>query len=198
MIHSWLCGLVVVAVATAADAPAPSVSGRLSDDRPSAAPPDVLLWSAAALVARRADTTTKATVAARQSLLMLADATLLEPADPVTDKQVVPPSGDVHDYWSVASYDWPCNVPCNHTLWSDCQRWCMPPMALPFLGQKCVDAGIQCNASSGLPWIVHDGFPRAADQTGRYLHGDRPRADKIVIDTTTLVLGVETSCLRAF
>jgi hypothetical protein len=187
MNHSWLRGLV--AAAAVADAWAVTSWDPKSDGRPSSAPPDVLLWSAAALVARRADTTTKETFAARRSLLALADAALLEPADPVTDKQVVPPSGSVHDYWSVSSYDWPCNVPCNGTLWSDCSRWCMPPMTLPFLGSACVDAGVQCNASSGLPWIMHDGFPRAADQTGRYLHGDRPRADKIVIGTTTLVLG---------
>ena len=151
--------------------------------------PGVLLWSGAALAARRADTTKPATVAARKSLLALADAALLLAPDPVTDKQVVPPSGDLHDYWSVSSYDWPCNVGCNRTLWSDCSHWCMPPFTLPFLGKACVDVGVKCNASSGLPWISHDGFPRSADKTGRYLHGDRPRADQIVVTTATLVLG---------
>ena len=162
-----------LATAMAAAATAAVVAAS-TDEVP---PPGVILWSGAALLARRADMTTPATVTARRSLLALADAALLVPADPVTGKKLVPPSGDIHDYWSVASYDWPCNTGCNRTLWSDCSRWCMPPFTLPFLGPKCVDAHVACNQTTGLPWVTHDGYPRGADKTGKYLHGDRPRAD---------------------
>ena len=151
--------------------------------------PDVILWSGAALVARRADRTTPTTVAARKSLLALADAAMLVVPDPVTNKKMVPPSRDVHDYFSVASYAWPCNVRCNTSLWSDCSRWCMPPLALRDPGPVCVAANIACDVTSGLPWAMHDGYPRGADQSGKYLHGDRPRADAVTVGTTTLVLG---------
>ena len=75
--------------------------------------PDVILWCNECLVSQRADTTTPATVTAKTNLLVLADAVMLLAPDPVTDKKILPPSGDVHDYWSVSSYDWPCNIGCN-------------------------------------------------------------------------------------
>ena len=31
----------------------------------------------------------------------------------VTDKPVLPPSGDSHDYYSIAAYLWPCTAKCN-------------------------------------------------------------------------------------
>lgn len=109
----------------------------------------------------------------------------------VTDKTVAPPSGSKHDYWSVASYYWPCNVPCNTTLFADCSRWCMAPETLR--DRKCVVASakdnVTCDHATGLPWSSHDGYPRSADTTGKYLKGDRFRADGVTLGTSTLALG---------
>ena len=55
------------------------------------------------------------------------------------------PSGDPHDYMSVAKYFWPCNAnPCNAT----------------------VPRPMTCNMASGLPWVDCDGITnyRAVDQ----------------------------------
>ena len=43
--------------------------------------------------------------------------------------------------------------------------------------------------SSGLPWSSHDGYPRDRDTSGKYLKGDRFRADGVTLATSTLALG---------
>lgn len=161
-----------------------------------AASPATVVWRGASLAARRNDGTA-ATAAAVQELLHAADVAMKNSAVrpglgyAVTDKTVAPPSGDKHDYWSVASYFWPCNVPCNATLFTDCSRWCMAPEILR--DRKCVmDAAkdnVTCNHTTGLPWSSHDGYPRSADRTGKYLKGDRFRADGVTLGTSTLALG---------
>ena len=144
-------------------APSPTINAQVGDEEP----PPVILWFGAALLARRADTTTPATARARANLLAIADAAMKAPPDHVTNKKLVPPSRDIHDYWSVASYDWPCNVPCNTSLFSDCSRWCMPPTSLK--DRKCVkNPKLRPCDKTGLPWISHDGYPRDRDETGLY------------------------------
>jgi len=151
--------------------------------------PNTVIWRSSSLMARQHDDS-NATKSAVASLFTAAKKAMLAGPFSVTDKVLAPPSGSKHDYWSVASYYWPCNVPCNHTLWPDCSRWCMPP--LTYKDHKCVPASakenLTCNQQSGLPWVSHDGYPRDRDQTGRYLKGDRPRADGITLDASTLAL----------
>ena len=153
--------------------------------------PHTVIWRGTSLAARRADDTGP-TKSAIRALLQSADAALMDGPFAVTNKTVAPPGGSTHDYWSVASYFWPCNVSCNHTLWEDCTRWCEPPLILHD-GRSCVPApkedNITCDKSTGLPWASHDGYPRSADRTGRYLQGDRHRADGITISVSTLALG---------
>ena len=45
-----------------------------------------------------------------------------------------------------------------------------------------------CDSTTGLPWASHDGYPRDADTTGKYLKGDRPRADGVTLNTAALAL----------
>ena len=155
-----------------------------------AMPPQTLVWRGSSLAARRVDDS-GTTLHAIAQLLQSADVELAKAPVTVTDKTVAPPSGDVHDYWSVASYFWPCNVTCNSSMWADCSRWCMPPEILHD-GHKCTVApakdNITCDKTTGLPWAGHDGYPRAEDTSGRYLQGDRPRADGITKGTATLAL----------
>jgi hypothetical protein len=174
--------LVLAAVAISSSAR----SLRAPPPPPTALPtPGTMIWRGASLAARRGDSSAS-TQAAVASLLKHAQVALTAGPFAVTDKSVPPPSGSKHDYWSVASYFWPCNVACNHTLWTDCSRWCMPPMAVR--DRKCVPMAIKCDNNTGLPWASHDGYPRDADQSGRYLKGDRPRADGVTLNTATLVL----------
>lgn len=153
--------------------------------------PQTVFWRGASLAARREDDTV-ATKGAIRALLTSADGALSAGPYAVTNKTVAPPSGSTHDYWSVASYFWPCNVACNRTLWMDCSRWCKPPMILHD-GRSCILApkkdNITCDKSTGLPWASHDGYPRSDDRSGRYLQGDRHRADGITISVSTLALG---------
>jgi hypothetical protein len=134
--------------------------------------PHTVIWRGASLAARRADDTA-ATKSAIRSLLQSADEALSAGPFAVTNKTVAPPSGSTHDYWSVASYFWPCNVPCNHTLWKDCSRWCEPPLILHD-GRSCIPAppkdNVTCDNSTGLPWASHDGYPRSDDRTGVFSH----------------------------
>lgn len=65
------------------------------------------------------------------------------------DSKQLPPSGDPHDLMSFGTYTWPCNEPCNKTLFPDsghpnCAAWHTKPGP--------------CNETSGLPWVPHDGF----------------------------------------
>ena len=154
-----------------------------------AAGPNTMIWRANSLVARRHDRSNSTRLAVA-SLFTAANKAMSAGPFSVTNKVLAPPSGSKHDYWSVASYFWPCNVPCNHTLWQDCSRWCMPP--LTYKDHKCIPAtpkeNLTCNQLNGLPWISHDGYPRDRDQTGKYLKGDRSRADGITLDASTLAL----------
>jgi hypothetical protein len=185
MWRSVLAGCVVVALA----APGTAVVALQQH-------PDTVVWRGASLAARRNDSTT-ATALAVKELLHAAEVAMKNSAlrpglgYAVTDKTVAPPSGSRHDYWSVASYFWPCGVPCNHSLFVDCSRWCMAPEIL--LDRKCVLApakdNVTCDHTTGLPWSSHDGYPRSADQTGTYLKGDRFRADGVTLGTGTLALG---------
>lgn len=124
MWRSVLAGCVVVALA----APGTAVVALQQH-------PDTVVWRGASLAARRNDSTT-ATALAVKELLHAAEVAMKNSAlrpglgYAVTDKTVAPPSGSRHDYWSVASYFWPCGVPCNHSLFVDCSRWCMAPEIL--------------------------------------------------------------------
>jgi hypothetical protein len=168
---------------TAAGTPPPTVPGTV-------------IWRGASLAARRHDGSA-ATAAAVAELLHAANVAMKNSAArpglgyAVTDKTVAPPSGSKHDYWSVASYYWPCNVPCNASLWSDCSRWCVAPEIL--VDRKCMPApakdNVTCDQATGLPWTSHDGYPRSDDETGKYLRGDRFRADGVTLGTSTLALG---------
>jgi hypothetical protein len=166
------------------------LSGSLALPMASVVPPHTVVWRGASLAVRRTDNT-PATKNAIRALLQSAEVALSAGPYAVTNKTVAPPSGSTHDYWSVASYFWPCNAPCNHTLWTDCARWCVPPLILR--DNSCVPApkedNITCDESTGLPWASHDGYPRSDDRTGRYLQGDRHRADGITISVSTLALG---------
>merc|ERR1719223_1903247 len=67
-------------------------------------------------------------------------------------KTNVPPSGDKHDYLSIAGYAWPCTATCDEAGFSEekCKSW---------------DAGLRsfgsCNTSTGLPWVTRDGYLNA-------------------------------------
>lgn len=74
-----------------------------------AAPPRTLLTRAEVLVAIRAAAArpTPALAAARDRLLRDAAKAAAAPMLAVTDKRIRPPSGDVHDYYSLSPYWWP-------------------------------------------------------------------------------------------
>jgi hypothetical protein len=123
----------------------------------------------------------------------------------VTDKPVVPPSGDKRDYYSVAAYIWPCDTKCNASLEPyDCSRWCTPlvegcnwtkywglygwefngghrgkgPMWRASATDHQDPPG--CNATTGMPWVTHDGYSTYANPATPWIGRlDRPRADKM-------------------
>jgi hypothetical protein len=72
----------------------------------------------------------------------------------VTDKvkwtRYVAASGNIHDYFSVAKYCWPCNTTCNRTMFpgNECATW--------FKGHDYHPH--KCDNKTGLPWLCHDGF----------------------------------------
>jgi hypothetical protein len=128
-----------------------------SDDDTVATPPRTLMWDGEALLrARAAVASGGASVAAAAALLRTdaAAAFLVKPLS-VTSKNSAPAGGDLHDYVSYASYGWPCTAACNSSLFKNCSRW------KRFSGH--------CNRSTGLPWVVRDGYndPESAQ--------DRPR-----------------------
>jgi len=67
----------------------------------------------------------------------------------LTNKRLVPPSGDKRDYMTTSGYFWPCNTTCQGAGFSNekCTKW---------------NAGARtfgpCNTATGLPWEGHDGF----------------------------------------
>ncbi len=64
---------------------------------------ETLLQKSAALLANN----DKAMVSAYNTLMTKADEAVQKPINPVTNKTVVPPSGDKHDFYSIAPYFWP-------------------------------------------------------------------------------------------
>ena len=138
------------------------------------ATPRTLLWDASTLERQPP-------AAALTELLAVADAALEEGPWAVTDKQMLPPSGDRHDFFSTSSYAWPCNRTCPFTF-ADCSHWCMPPLAL--VNHVCVDRNVSCDAGTGLPWVTHDGYSDRSASAAL----DRPRMDGVTTAVAKLVL----------
>ena len=80
--------------------------------------PQTVVWDGAAMVrARNRYLAGKGNATVLRQLTATADAQMKLPAVvagiSVTDKPVLPPSGDSHDYYSIAAYLWPCTAKCN-------------------------------------------------------------------------------------
>ena len=72
----------------------------------------------------------------------------------VTAKEVVPPSGDKHDFTYISTYSWPCNAGCPASYGAHrCQDWWRKPPDWS-----------KCDNSTGLPWVGHDGFGQSKGQ----------------------------------
>eukprot|EP01048_Picozoa_sp_COSAG05_P018550 COSAG05_NODE_2730_length_2720_cov_7.164060_4_plen_448_part_00 len=105
-----------------------------SDDHSAAAPayPRTSLMDGRALLKARNDAkngTAPAYAALVAELTTLADQQLTTGPFSVTNGTFVPPTGDMHDYLSVAGYMWPPNTTCNASLLkqigvASCDRWC--------------------------------------------------------------------------
>jgi hypothetical protein len=83
----------------------------------------------------------------------------------VVNKQVVPPSGDKHDFTFLTTYGWPCNAECNLTQFTaeHCKDWWRRPSWMKNTSEPYPDWS-QCNNATGLPWIGHDGFGQPLGQ----------------------------------
>ena len=121
----------------------------------------------------------------------------------VVDKPKLPPSGDAHDYFGMAAYDWPCTAKCNASLEPyTCDQWCTPLIqncnwtkywelyGWEFNGGhhgegpmwRANATGHQdppgCNTTTGMPWVTHDGYSTYANPHTPWIKDlDRPRAD---------------------
>jgi hypothetical protein len=148
--------------------------------------PDTVYWDAASLVSARREPRTADMQRAVRAVTVLADKLLniSSYSLSVVNKPMTPPSGTKHDYMSVSSYDWPCSVSCNTSLYADCSHWCMLPETL--VDGKCLSLAHapSCNMTSGTPWVSHDGYGNQAFVA----QFDRPRADTVTKAATFLTL----------
>jgi hypothetical protein len=80
-------------------------------------------------------------------------AALRGPGFSVMNKSRTPPSGDRHDYMSVAVYWWPCST--------------QGPQACSCNATHCATAAPTCDVATGLPWVSCDG------------HMDRPAVNAL-------------------
>jgi hypothetical protein len=102
------------------------------------------------------------------ALLAEADALLTAPPTSVMDKPMVPPSGNKHDFLSLATYFWPCsmNVPKMYAAGHQKQAadavaaWFAAAQANPAAATRLM--GGRCNRATGLPWKRHDGYTNRA------------------------------------
>ena len=133
--------------------------------------PRTLLWNSTALLS------TRAAVARGEPSLSDAVAALRQRAAAAAILR--PPSvtyvgthacgdrrGDSHDYNTHSSYAWPCTATCNATLFKDCTGW--------------VQRTSTCNATTGLPWVNHDGYNDPASAC------DRPKWNQLVNSVNAL------------
>ena len=83
----------------------------------------------------------------------------------VVNKKVVPPSGDKHDFTFLTTYGWPCNAECNLTWFTadHCKDWWRRPSWMKNTSTPFPDWS-QCDNTTGLPWIGHDGFGQLLGQ----------------------------------
>jgi len=110
-------------------------------------------------------------------------------------------TGSKHDYFSIASYYWPCTAQCNSSIEPfNCSEWCQPQnnfcnySAEYFAGgthgqwdgwEGCTLRGdlavpTHCNLTTGLPWVPHDGYSvYAAEQTAWVRYLDRDTVDDL-------------------
>ena len=124
--------------------------------------PHTLLWDGAALLRARAAVARHDAALAAACVGLRADAAaalLVKPVS-VTTKAAAPIGGDLHDYTTHGSYWWPCTAACNASMFADCSLWKQ--------SHAC------CNATSGLPWVVHDGYNDPASAL------DRPKLSAMI------------------
>jgi hypothetical protein len=104
------------------------------------------------------------------ALLAEADALLTAPPTSVMDKPMVPPSGNMHDFLSLATYFWPCTINVAKMYAAGQQKqaadevmaWFAAAQANPqAIAKPRLDGG-RCNRATGLPWARHDGYTNRA------------------------------------
>ena len=138
------------------------------------APPPTILYDGAALAAQKTalphDASVQRAVAALEKV---AAAQLNTGPFSVINKTILPASGDVHDYFSTASYFWPCSANCTAAI--------SAKLGVPCVGKQtgwCDQHNLNCNwtaatdpseppaypcnHSSGTPWVSHTGYSNSA------------------------------------
>ena len=148
--------------------------------------PDTVYWDVDSLMSARKEPRSAATKHAITVVTHAADQMLNLSAYSlyVVNKPMTPPTGSKHDYMSVSSYDWPCNVSCNSSVYPDCSHWCMLPETLNDGKCQRLAHAPTCNMSTGEPWVSHDGYGNEKFVA----QFDRPRADTITKAATMLTL----------
>ena len=62
---------------------------------------------------------------------------------------MMPSSGDIHDYFGIASYAWPCTAHCNVRIEPfDCSDWCTPLVHACNWTSYWMTYGWQCNGGA--------------------------------------------------
>eukprot|EP01012_Entosiphon_sulcatum_P003592 TRINITY_DN11194_c0_g1_i1.p1 TRINITY_DN11194_c0_g1~~TRINITY_DN11194_c0_g1_i1.p1 ORF type:complete len:423 (-),score=78.18 TRINITY_DN11194_c0_g1_i1:136-1404(-) len=107
--------------------------------------PRTFVWNASdiASVLERVKQGDPSVMPSVQAAVFEAEKALKQQPVSVTTKPYVPPSGNKHDYMSLDKYYWPCNV--------------VPPSL------TAAERGApECNETTGLPWVRHDGVTNPA------------------------------------
>ena len=142
--------------------------------------PVTIVWDGATLLAARHRALAgKGNASLIRAIAAIADKQMDITPISVVNKTHLPPSGDAHDYMSVASYFWPCNAKCNASLEPfDCSEWCANPGDFGCNWSKYVDMyawectppgklnptfnpAVGCDEQTGLPWVSHDRYSSA-------------------------------------